>query len=175
MRIGHWDIPFIRPSPGAALVTQTSVCGFPCDLGWRAGPGHANKNPQTEVCATKGPNARPRPDSVGTRFAHWPPAGWRLRRKNLRRGGGPCPGFRRASRKGFGRWNSISDRAPIRAPSSSFRFHDLRLLAGGRGTIRFGFVRVIRIYPTRKRRAQNVRSEEIASVRRHHDDLQLVR
>ena len=72
------------------------------------------------------------PTCAGTRFAHWPPAGWRRRSEILRRGGGPCPGFRRASRKGFGRWNSIS-----------FRLYDLRLLARGRGTILISLVVVV--------------------------------
>src|ERR1700693_4447764 len=39
-------------------VAQTSVCGFPLELGWkvdlggRGRPGSANEPPQTEVCAT---------------------------------------------------------------------------------------------------------------------------
>jgi hypothetical protein len=132
------------------------------------------------------PYARPRPDWVGTRFAHWPPAGWGSHRKILRRGGGPCPGFRRAARKGFGRWNSISDRAPSRRcamalwrrraepPSISFRFHDLRLLAAGRRTILFVVIRIVRAHRARERGAQNVGGEEIAPVGRYHDDLQFV-
>jgi hypothetical protein len=129
------------------------------------------------------PYARPRPDWVGTRFAHWPPAGWGSHRKILRRGGGPCPGFRQAARKGFGRWNSISGRAPSRrgplatarrALSISFRFHDLRLLAAGRRTILFVVIRIVRAHPARERGAQNVGGEEIAPVGRYHDDLQFV-
>ena len=34
---------------GMILVAQTSVCGFPFDLGWRARPRPTNEPPQTEV------------------------------------------------------------------------------------------------------------------------------
>src|SRR5665213_1508979 len=37
------------------------------------------------------PNARPRLDLLGARFAHWPPAGWRLRRNTFAGAAVPVP------------------------------------------------------------------------------------
>jgi hypothetical protein len=62
---------------------------------------------------------------------------WRSHQKILRKGGGPCPGFRKAFHEGFGRRNSMS-----------FRFQDLRLLAGWRRTLLFVVIGVVRVNPT---------------------------
>ena len=58
------------------------------------------------LLSAKTRNRAPIMPGRGLRIGHRP--GGARARKILRRGGGPCPGFRRAARKGFGRWNSIS-------------------------------------------------------------------
>jgi len=101
------DLPpavLLEADHAAALVGQTSVCLI---LKFKLAP--KIKTDRLKPVLLK---ARPRPDTVGTRPAHWPPARSRLPGKSLRRGGGPCPGFRQAACKGFGRWNPIFERAP---------------------------------------------------------------
>jgi hypothetical protein len=95
MRIGHQSGPLLSSTATLGYVVFAIVARPIASM-----CGHKPTQPRVAVLL-KALNARPRPGNTGTRCAQWPPAGRRSLQKILRRGGGPCPGFRRAARKGF--------------------------------------------------------------------------